>query len=143
MLNSNRVVSLGGKLVMSIDVGLELWQWYAQLDKGQRFRVVAIDEADELIEIQHFDGNVEEIDFDTWIQLEIEPIEAPEDWTGPIDDVERDDLGYTETEMDEEDWNAPLREVRQKEEKLGGDDREEQDDWCEGHPKEEQWDGEK
>lgn len=128
--------------MLPIDVGLQLGQWYAQQEKGQRFRVVAIDETDELVEIQHFDGDVEELEFDTWLQLEVEPIEAPEDWTGPIDDIERDDLGYTETEMDEEDWNAPLREVRQMEEGFGGDDLEQQDDWGEGYPKEEQWDGE-
>ena len=127
---------------MPIYVVPQLWQWYAHLDKGQRFRVVAIEETDELVEIQHFDGGIEEMDFDNWRQLEIETIEPPEDWTGPIDDVERDDLGYTETDMNEEDWNAPLREVRQTEERLGGGGLEEQDDWGEGYPKEEQWDGE-
>lgn len=120
----------------------QLWQWYAHLDKGQEFRVIAVDEAKELVEIQHFDGDLEEMDFDSWLQLEIETIEPPEDWTGPIDDVERDDLGYTETDMNEEDWNAPLREIRQKEEQPGVKGLEEQDDWGEGYPKEIQMDGE-
>lgn len=85
-------------------------QWYRHLDKGQEFQVTAIDEDDGTVELQHFDGDVEEVDLEDWYRLEVEPIEPPEDWTGPMDDIERDDLGYTETDMTAEDWNRPLRE---------------------------------
>jgi len=34
--------------------------WYRHLDKGQMFMVVAVDESDSLVELQHFDGDVEE-----------------------------------------------------------------------------------
>jgi hypothetical protein len=85
-------------------------QWYRRLDKGQPFHVTAIDDEEGTVEIQHFDGDVEEMDFDDWRELSPEPIEPPEDWTGPVDDVERDDLGYTETDMTEEDWSEPLEE---------------------------------
>lgn len=79
-------------------------QWYRHLDKGQQFQVTAIDEEAGTIEIQHFDGDVEELELDGWRELELEPIEPPEDWTGPMDDIERDDLGYTETDMTREEW---------------------------------------
>ncbi len=36
--------------------------WYRHLDKGQMFRVVAFDEHDALVELQHFDGDIEEVD---------------------------------------------------------------------------------
>ncbi len=72
-------------------------QWYRHLDKGGNFRVVAMDDAEHTIEIQYFDGDVEEIDLENWYPMDIEPIEPPEDWTGPMDDIERDDLGYNET----------------------------------------------
>ena len=85
-------------------------QWYRHRDKGQRFQVTAIDKTEDMVEIQHFDGDVEELDRDSWYELDIEPIEPPEDWTGPLDDVERDDLGYTETDMTKSDWNEPLEE---------------------------------
>jgi hypothetical protein len=85
-------------------------QWYRHRDKGQQFYVTALDEADGTVETQHFDGDLEEMDFDDWHQLSIETIEPPEDWTGPVDDVERDDLGYTETDMTAEDWAEPLAE---------------------------------
>lgn len=85
-------------------------QWYRQLDKGFQFQVVAVDEEENTVEIQHFDGDLEEFDFDTWEEMELELIEPPEDWTGGMDDIERDDLGYSETEMREGDWSAPSRE---------------------------------
>lgn len=85
-------------------------QWYRHLDKGQQFYVVAVDEEEGTIEIQHFDGDVEELDFDDWHEMSLEAIEPPEDWTGPVDGVERDDLGYSETDMSEDDWSAPLEE---------------------------------
>lgn len=97
-----------------------LWQWYRHLDKGQEFRVVAIDETAGLIEIQHFDGDVEELELDTWYEFDLEPVEAPEDWTGPVDDVERDDLDYTETDMSNEDWFEPLEELRRDREEWEG-----------------------
>lgn len=88
----------------------QISQWYRHLDKGQQFYVVAIDDEEGTVEIQHFDGDVEEMDLDDWHELSLEPIEPPEDWTGPVDDVERDDLGYSETNMTPEDWSEPLDE---------------------------------
>lgn len=88
------------------------FQWYRHLDKGYRFQVTDVDEEAGTVEIQHFDGDVEELDLDDWYGLEIEPIEPPEDWTGPMDDIERDDLPYTETDMLEEEWTEPLEERR-------------------------------
>jgi hypothetical protein len=86
-------------------------QWYRHRDKGQQFYVTALDEEDGTVETQHFDGDIEEMDFDDWRQLSIEAIEPPEDWTGPVDDIERDDLGYTETDMTSEDWAEPFEVV--------------------------------
>lgn len=85
-------------------------QWYRHLDKGERFRVVAIDEDARTVEIQDFDGDVEEIDLENWYVMDIEPIEPPEDVTGPMDDVERDDLGYTDTGTEEDGRSGLTRE---------------------------------
>lgn len=97
-------------------------QWYRHRDKGQHFYVTALDEEEGTVEIQHFDGDLEEMDSDDWHQLNIEAIEPPEDWTGPVDDVERDDLGYTETGMTPEDWGEPFAE---KEVQMAEEEREE------------------
>jgi len=97
---------------MPTDADPIVGNWYEHVDKGQKFEVVAIDEDDSLVEIQYFDGDLDQIDLDQWHELNIEPSEEPEDWTGPVDDVERDDLGYTETDMESEDWNKPTQELR-------------------------------
>jgi hypothetical protein len=89
----------------------EIGQWYARGDKGQPFRVVGRDEESRAIEIQTFDGELDEIDAESWGTLSLERIEAPEDWTAPLDDVETDDLGYSETDMTTGDWAQPLRPI--------------------------------
>lgn len=104
-------------------------QWYRHLDKGQRFFVTAVDEEDGTVEIQHFDGDVEEFDTSEWHQQKIEPIEQPEDWTGPVDDIERDDLGYSETDMTEEEWAEPMSErIVVPEEREGTSEGEEEEE---------------
>ena len=73
--------------------------WYSHRDKGEIFQVVALDEASGTIEIQEFDGDIDELDFDEWQHLPVDVTTQPEDWTGPIDDIERDELGYTDLEQ--------------------------------------------
>jgi hypothetical protein len=70
-------------------------KWYAR-PGGDSFEVVAIDRDDHTIEIQYFDGTIEELDFDDWREDEIVPASPPEDWTGSVD-VEPED---TENEFD-------------------------------------------
>ena len=120
---------------MSTEADPKLGQWYQHLDKGQKFKVVAIDESGNSIEIQHFDGDIEEVGKDVWYTFEVEPIEMLGDWTGPMDDIEYDDLDYTETEMSREDWAKPLKEVARKEEEW--EQADEQDEWGEGFSEEE------
>ena len=84
-------------------------QWYQHLDKGGIFQVTAIDEKSATIETQSFDGDVDEIDQATWDILPLALAEPPQNWTGPVDDVEIDDLGYLDTEMSHRDWEEPLQ----------------------------------
>jgi len=70
--------------------------WYNHLDKGDLFQVVALDQRSGTIEIQEFDGGLDEIDLDEWRQMSIETAAPPEDWTGPVDELEPDDLGYSD-----------------------------------------------
>ena len=83
-------------------------QWYSRWDKGEMFQVTAVDEPSGTIEIQSFDGELDEIDEESWSALPLGLAEPPEDWTGPVDDVEVDDLGYSDTQMTGRDWAAPL-----------------------------------
>lgn len=115
-------------------------QWYTRLDKGESFQVIGYDEGSRTIEIQTFDGDLDEIDREGWSALPLAFAEPPEDWTGPVDDVERDDLGYTETDMTSEDWAEPLETVHSVEEKEPSQDataEDERDPEGEGAPVEE------
>lgn len=70
--------------------------WY-RYSGGELFEVVACDDDEGTIEIQHFDGTVEELDFDDWnagwTEREIETAAAPEDWSGSVDMDAEDDAG--------------------------------------------------
>lgn len=46
---------------------------------------MAVDAIDSAIEIQHFDGTLEEIEPDGWSELGAEPVGPPEDWSGSVD----------------------------------------------------------
>lgn len=82
-------------------------QWYSRLDKGDLFQVVALDEASGCIDLQEFDGDLDEIDFEEWRQMNIEAAAPPEDWSGPVDEIERDDLGYSDTGYEEGESRPP------------------------------------
>jgi hypothetical protein len=128
---------------MSTEADPILENWYQHLDKGQKFRVVALSEDDGAVEIQYFDGDVEEIELEGWYELDVEPIEPPENWTGPVDIAEVDDLGTAITDTTVDDWSAPLQEVKTGGAATGQEGAEEtEDDWGEGRPKEEPWEGE-
>jgi hypothetical protein len=101
------------------------------------FQVVGRDEISHTIEIQSFDGELDEIDTATWATLPLERVEPPEDWTGPMDDVETDDLGYSETDMAPSDFTQPLEPVRvQGESWEDAEPEEERDPLGEGAPEE-------
>jgi hypothetical protein len=84
--------------------------WYKGQD-GLLFEIVAIDMADGMAEIQYFDGEVDELDLETWDDLELEAMAEPEDWSGPFDDLERDDLGYTDMTRRPADRTSPFDEI--------------------------------
>lgn len=89
-------------------------QWYHYPQKAQKFLVIATDDHTATVEIQYFDGNLDEFDLTTWYEMAVERIEEPEDWTGPMDNIEKDDLNPVGTEMRQEDWAAPYDEELEK-----------------------------
>ncbi|MBL6749488.1 MAG: hypothetical protein ISP90_03160 [Nevskia sp.] len=91
---------------MNLELTPVVGEWYRRLDRPQPFQVVAFD--DDSVEIEYFDGTLDEWPKAHWHGLEIEPCDAPQDWTGPFDNVERDDLGVSESDMTPEDWREPV-----------------------------------
>ncbi|MBS1212608.1 MAG: hypothetical protein H6R26_1225 [Proteobacteria bacterium] len=76
-----------------------LLEWYQDAASGRAFRIVALDEESDSIEVQYSNGDIAEFDFSSWEESVFTPIEEPEDWSAPFDDVETDDLGYTDPDM--------------------------------------------
>ena len=73
---------------------------------GALFEVVAIDRDDATVEVQHFDGTLEEFDLESWAEQEFEEATAPEDWTGSVD-VEPEDYEAGEVSGNTL-WTDPL-----------------------------------
>lgn len=82
-------------------------QWYTHFDKGQSFCVIDVDEEHNTVDIQHFDGDIEELSLEEWRDLNIELSEEPENWAGALDIDEQDDLGTGITDTSADDWAEP------------------------------------
>lgn len=70
---------------------VETGGWFENLETEELLEVVAIDHANRTVEVQYFDGTVEEFDFEAWPELPLVERAPPEDWTGAFD-AEREDL---------------------------------------------------
>lgn len=79
-------------------------QWYRHpdADKGEIFQVIDVDTDEDLVEVQYFDGDIEELPQDAWKSQGMQSCAPPEDWTGPYDEIERDDRGYSDSEPSRE-----------------------------------------
>jgi hypothetical protein len=80
-------------------------QWYESLDDEETFQVLSVDEDAELVELQYEDGDVEEIDYETWQELDLDLAEEPEGWAASDDEDEEDDDFDEDDEDDDEDWD--------------------------------------
>jgi len=89
--------------------------WYKNTI-GDAFEVVAQDEDDDTLELQYYDGTVEELDLEAWESMHPEPIEPPEDWSGSMD-LAREDVQSPESWAETEDW---MRELERMDLSLGG-----------------------
>jgi hypothetical protein len=96
-------------------------QWYENIDENESFRVLSVDEDTELVELEYLDGDLEEIDLETWHELDLEKIDEPEGWAGSEEDEdeeeeeeeEDDDLDETwddDEDEDDEDWDEDEKE---------------------------------
>jgi hypothetical protein len=92
-------------------------QWYENIDENESFRVLSVDEDSELIEIEYLDGDIEELDLDTWREFDLDKIDQPEGWSAPEDEEEEEEKADKDDEDEEDDWDE--------------DDDEDDEDWDE------------
>ncbi len=81
--------------------------WYQDAEEDQLFEVVAVDENAGTVEIQYVDGELSEIDFDSWGQLLLLPAEPPEDWRASYE-LSNEDMRDTDEIYQPTDMSDPL-----------------------------------
>ena len=97
----------------------QIGDWYVN-DEGVNLEVVAIDPEEGTVEVQFFDGTVEEYDAETWRDLNLVPGEPPEDWSGSLD-LSRDDYGVDLDQPAGRSRGNPLDDLDQADRDLGLD----------------------
>ena len=73
-------------------------KWFRRRN-GALFEVVAVDEDDGTIEIQYFDGTIDEVELEAWPGLLPIEVLAPEDWSGSVDMDPEDYVGLGPNDM--------------------------------------------
>ena len=71
-------------------------QWFSR-PNGTMFEVVAVDEDAGTVELQQFDGTIDEVDMENWPDLLLVEVSAPEDWSGSVDMDPEDYVGKKDT----------------------------------------------
>ena len=66
-------------------------QWYENVEEEETFRVLTVDEDSELVEIEYLDGEIEEVDLETWHEMDLDKTSEPEGWADRDDDDDDDD----------------------------------------------------
>ena len=69
--------------------------WYRNFEE-QIFEVVTVNDDENVIEIQYLGGEIDELDYEVWYSLGAESVPPPEDWASLYDEIQYDDLDYTE-----------------------------------------------
>lgn len=87
--------------------------WYQRPGRSI-FEVVAIDEDGRTVELQFFDGTVDELDLESWHSTYIEEVEPPEDYSGSMD-LLGDDYEAKEDEHLAKVWSDPIAFLEQAE----------------------------
>ena len=73
-------------------------QWFSR-PNGTLFEVVAVDEDGGTVELQQFDGTLDEVEMEAWPELLLTEVSAPEDWSGSVDMDPEDYVGRSNDEM--------------------------------------------
>ena len=96
-------------------------QWYENGEEDETFRVLSVDEDAELVEIEYLDGDIEELDIDSWHEMDLERIPVPEGWTEAADaDDDDDDWDEDEEDEDEDDEDEDDDDWDEDEDEDGG-----------------------
>lgn len=83
---------------------IEIGKWFKR-PGGQPFEVVAIDERNATIEVQYFDGALEDLEMENMADEVLESCAAPEDWSASMD-IQANQCGYDGDAPVQSDWDS-------------------------------------
>lgn len=76
----------------------EIGAWYLNTESGEMFEVVAMDDHEGDVEMQYFDGELGELDRESWDSLPLALIPPPEDWSGPFE-IEENEVDESDSQL--------------------------------------------
>lgn len=85
-------------------------EWYQDVVENLYFEVVAIDSQSGNIEIQYLDGEVGEIDLDSWPEMALLPASPPEDASAAFE-MSMPNNWSDESSLNPCNWNDPLSQI--------------------------------
>jgi len=85
--------------------------WYQRPGRAI-FEVVAIDDHMRTVELQFFDGTVDEMDLERWHKTFIQNVEAPEDYSGSMD-LQDDNYDAKDDDLVAQEWDDPITYLEQ------------------------------
>jgi hypothetical protein len=103
-------------------------KWYEDLEENEIFKVLSVDPDQELVEVQYENGDIEEIDLDTWHELDLEQAEEPEGWASDNAKEGAEEEEEEEEEEDEDDWDEDDDDWDEDEDDDEDDDYNDRDD---------------
>jgi len=95
--------------------GMAVGDWYqSSVTGGEPFELVAVDIESEVVLVQHYDGTLEEFDFDSWMELGARPAAPPDNWAGAIDADKLDVIPDDDISSGGGRWEDPLDFIDQR-----------------------------
>ncbi len=89
--------------------------WYDSKDFPECFKVVGFDDQQDFVQIQYFDGEIEELEYDNWQALHPHEIPEPEDATAAYE-MEREDILELNNEIElDDDLEVHIRFIEEQE----------------------------
>jgi len=107
---------------MAIESNPVVANWYQDRNREERFTIVAFDQDEGVLELQYENGDLEEIDIDTWYELDTEEVAMPEDWTLALDNMDEQEAARVESESYEDDWNDEIMDTSDSEPQEGDEE---------------------
>jgi len=85
-------------------------EWYQDIVENLYFEVVAIDHQSGSVEIQYHDGEVGEVDMESWPEMVLVPASPPEDASAAFE-MSMPNSWNDESNLNPCNWNDPLSQI--------------------------------